>query len=142
VFDGDQPVFKIHADGTTLLGPKALPGPTISADGTMRYKGKEMARVNADGTIIDLASDRTLPVQINGESLIVKRRTGEATTFEITAEGGLQARGAGAPLRGARVEGADTAGKRRLVLALTALLQLSRSDESQGRTRKQDAEVH
>ncbi|HEY0251722.1 MAG TPA: hypothetical protein VGC41_09355, partial [Kofleriaceae bacterium] len=71
LFDGAQAMVKIHADGSTEVGGHSgsmelkngqtastdslpvtfKPGPTIKTDGTFEWKGKAVARVNADGTV-------------------------------------------------------------------------------------------
>jgi hypothetical protein len=123
LFEGDQPVFKVHADGKTEIEGK--PGPTIKTDGTIEHEGKALARINADGTIFDIGSNTKLPVTLGPDKFTIEFQ-GKQMGMSIADNGALTLFGAeeGGPDKPIRVEGADTPGKRRTILAVVALVMM------------------
>lgn len=125
LFDGDEPIAKVHADGSTELSNNQdgtvtwKKGPTIQQDGTVLFNGNAVAKINADGTILDLESKQNLPVTITPDRITV---TGDKqTALELSAEGNITVIGEEAK-KPARIEGAKTPGQRRTVLAFVALM--------------------
>jgi hypothetical protein len=143
MFDGDDAMLKIHADGTTEVGGRSgemkpdkdgkmssdslpivfKPGPTIKADGSIEFQGEPVARINADGTIVGLkGKTEPLPIVVTADKVTVSEG-GKQMGFELAADGKVTVFGGDKqPDKPIRVEGADTAGKRRLVLAFTSLM--------------------
>lgn len=139
VFDGDQAMLKIHADGSTELGghsgklevkpgqtasTDSLPvvwkaGPVFKTDGTIEYKGKAVAKVNADGTVMNLETNKAEPITITSD-----KATFEKGAIELSADGKMSFVGGNGtpPEKTPHVTGADTPGKRRTVLALVGLM--------------------
>ncbi len=143
LFEGANAMLKIHANGTTELGGRSgridlkpgvtassdsLPitwkaGPTLRADGTLEAEGAAVAKLNADGTIVELKTNKTLPLTVTADKVTF---TVDANTVavELAADGKLSR--VGAPAEPAdkqiRVEGADTAGKRRSALVMLAVM--------------------
>jgi hypothetical protein len=144
MFDGEDAVFKVHADGSTEMGfhhgenititpgkpfsSKDLPivmkpGPSIAADGTFTWKGKPVAKVNVDGTVTDLTNNTVVDgIKVTGEAIQLQAPGGMEVTLALAADGKLTQQGGGdlseKPLR---VAGADTPGKRRAILAIVGL---------------------
>jgi hypothetical protein len=132
VFDGPDAMLKIHASGATEIGRKKdgspdgvrwKPGPTLAADGSIEYRGKPRARVAADGTVLDPATNQPLPIKVSDAKLEVSAR-GRVTTVALSPEGKITITNAPGTLHDQppRVEGADTPGKRRAVLALVGFI--------------------
>ncbi|MCW5804538.1 MAG: hypothetical protein KIT31_19360 [Deltaproteobacteria bacterium] len=145
MFEGDEPVFKLHADGATEIGfrslahavelepgqtfsTKGLPyelkaGPTLAADGTLRIDGRDTVRANLDGTLTVIATKaRVDGITITADRVRIQSPKGAAITLELGADGTLTQHG-GNKLddRPVRVTGADTPGKRRAILTLVGL---------------------
>ena len=142
LFDGDEAAMKIHADGSTEMGfrsggtaelkpgetwssdslPMQLkPGPTIQADGTIAIKNEPKVRINADGTITDLRDNSAFPIAVTADKMTV-RHDGKQFGFDLAADGKLATFGGeNPPKKPLRIEGADTPGKRRTMLAFIAL---------------------
>ena len=139
VFEGDQAMVKIHADGSSELGGHSgkmelkpgqtassdslpvtwKPGPLFKADGTIEYKGKAVAKVNADGTVMNLESNKVEPITITADKVTLDKGA-----IVLAADGTISFEGPNAtkPDKTPHVTGADTPGKRRTVLALVGLL--------------------
>jgi hypothetical protein len=143
LFDGDEAALKIHADGTTEMGYRSggtaelkpgetwssdsLPmqmkaGPKIEADGTIAVNGEPRVRINADGTITNLADNTALPIAITADKMTVTDG-GNQMGFDLAADGKLTIFGGRGepPKKPLRIEGADSPGKRRTMLAFLAL---------------------
>jgi len=151
MFDGDDAMLKMHADGTTEVGGRSgemkpdkdgkmssdslaitfKPGPTIKADGSIVFQGEPVARINADGTIVGLkGKTEQLPIVVTADKVTVSEG-GKQMGFELAANGAVTVFGGDKkPDKPIRVEGADTAGKRRLVLAFTSLMFLRMEDSA------------
>jgi hypothetical protein len=143
LFEGANAMLKIHADGTTELGGHSgrleitpgktastdslpitwKPGPTLHADGSISAAGAAVAKVNADGSIVELKTGTTLPFSITPDKVTFASE-GTSITVELSADGKLSR--AGAPAEPAdkqiHVEGADTAGKRRTILVMVGVM--------------------
>ena len=139
MFDGDAAMLKIHADGTTEIGGRGgesdgaivfKPGPTIKADGSIEFKGEAVARINSDGTIVGLkGKTETLPIVVTADKVTVSEG-GKQVGFELSADGKVTLfGGAKQPDKPIRIEGADTPGKRRLILGFTSLMFLQAEPE-------------
>jgi hypothetical protein len=150
MFDGDEAMLKIHADGTTEVGGRSgelkpgpdgkmssdslpivfKPGPTIKPDGSIEFQGEAVARINADGTIVGLkGKTETLPIVVTADKVTVTEG-GKQMGFELAADGKVTVFGSDKqPDKPIRVEGADTPGKRRLVLAFTSMMFLRMDPE-------------
>jgi uncharacterized Zn-binding protein involved in type VI secretion len=138
VFEGASAMIKIHANGTTEIGGHSgrmqitpgetastdslpitfKPGPTLHGDGSIDKAGKPVARLGADGTIVSLADNKVLPITVTSDKITITGN-GSAASIDMTADGTLIVPGADKQLR---VQGADTAGKRRAALMLVGLL--------------------
>ena len=142
VFDGNQAMMKIHANGTTeLAGHKgtmviepgktassdSLPlvweaGPTLQADGSIVVKGERRVQVRPDGSVQDLVHGTAIPIVITAERGTIQH-DGKTFAIELAADGKITlVGGTGKPDVAPRVEGADSPGKRRVVLALMTLM--------------------
>lgn len=105
IYDGAEPGFKLHADGTTELGSKVTkttgtgkkkktttttewkPGPVFKADGTVELEGKPMGKIGWDG-VTDLGNGQVvLAYKVDGDALVVKGPTGEDVRLELVPEG-------------------------------------------------------
>lgn len=137
VLDGEQPVLKIHADGTTELGgtrngsPVWSPGPTIRPDGTLAANGKPGVRV-ADGKVVAIKNNQPLPITFADDTVTVTDG-GKSIAMSIGSDNSVSFTGAGADDAAKRphVQGADTPGKRRAVLVLMALMLGGADDHAQ-----------
>jgi hypothetical protein len=139
LFEGPDAMFKVHADGSTEIGYRHgelkvepgkpassdslpiewKPGPTIKADGTIEDKGKPMVGVAADGTITNLEDGKPMPLKVTADSISIA-----GATIGLAADGAIQLP-AGVtvkPGHEGRVTGADTTGKRRVMLTMIGLL--------------------
>jgi hypothetical protein len=143
LFDQGQPVYRVHADGSTEMGYRSgtlhvepgkpastdslpiqfKPGPTITAAGTISLGDKAVA-LQDDGTFVGRDGDREQQVpdvQLVGDRVTWATQSG-AATMAISADGTVVVTGGNPDMKPAlRVEGADTAGKRRVMLAILAL---------------------
>lgn len=138
VFEGKDAMLKIHADGTTEMGGHSgtmelknghassdslpvtyKPGPVLKTDGTATYEGKPVAKLNADGTVMDLTTNKIVPITVTADKLTISA-DGQTVEIAITADGTMTMPNGGkvAP----HVEGADSAGKRRAVLLMVGML--------------------
>lgn len=144
VFDGANAMLKIHANGTTEMASHkgtmeikpgqpassdSLPivwdaGPTLHADGTIDAKGAAVARVNGDGSIMELKTNTALPVKVADDKVTITDSKGTSVSAQLGSDGKLTF--INAPdrehLPQIRVEGADTQGKRRTVLAILGVI--------------------
>jgi hypothetical protein len=133
VFQRDQPMMRLHADGTSEITSQLRdvadppvgmwdPGPVIHADGVVTWKAVDIARINADGTIVDLETQTNLPVVVSADGVRSSRGAG-AKGFELAATGELSSIDGGVatetPLR---IEGAATPGQRRTALSFLVLV--------------------
>ena len=143
VFDGPHPMVKLHADGSTELGVRSTleegepgkppivsppstawkPGPKLNPDGTIAFGGKLIARLDPDGTIFNLVSNKPEPLKVSDDRVELTS-AGHVTTIELAADGKMTILNPPGRLHDQppHVEGADTPGKRRTVLALIGLL--------------------
>jgi hypothetical protein len=100
VYDGDEALLKLHADGTTELGAKQdgairwVPGPTFRTDGSLLVEGQLRARLTGQGIAI-AGSEQVLPLAVSADEVKV-----ESVSFSLAADGAL------------RVIGLDTGGTR------------------------------
>jgi len=127
IFEGKDAMVKIHADGNSELGGHSSAsqevvwkaGPTFKTDGSVEWKGKAVARVNADGTVQDLEHGKPVPVTITADKV-----TFDKGSISLAADGTmtLETPNPAKPEASPHVVGADTPGKRRLVLTLVALM--------------------
>lgn len=136
VYENDQPMVRLHADGTSEVARSALhdtasaewdPGPTVAADGTVSVGGSEVARINPDGTIVDLSTQSSMPITLTADR-VTAARDGMVRGFAL-AESGQVSRIEGAVTTALpiRVDGATTPIQRRTVLAFLVVL-FERSD--------------
>ena len=145
IFDGANAMFKIHANGSTEMGTHKgsmaiepgktassdslpivwEPGPTLHADGTIDGKTGPVAKVNFDagGTIVELKTNKTLPITVADDKLTITNN-GTSVSAQLAADGNLTVLNPpeGSKKMQIRIEGADTPGKRRTMLALIGLL--------------------
>ncbi|MEO6777272.1 MAG: hypothetical protein ABI467_30370 [Kofleriaceae bacterium] len=127
VYDGSDAMLKLHANGTTEMGGHTngavtyKAGPVLATDGTATYDGKPVAKLNADGTVMDLTENKLVPVTVTADKLTITAGGGQSAEILLNADGTMVIPNSGS--KGpARVEGADTAGKRRAVLLMVAML--------------------
>ena len=145
IFDGANAMFKVHANGSTEMGmhkgSMAIepgktastdslpivwePGPTLHADGTIDGKTGPVAKINFEsgGTIVELKTNKTLPITVADDKLTITNN-GTSVSAQLAADGNLTVLNPpeGSKKMEIRVEGADTPGKRRTMLALLGLL--------------------
>lgn len=141
LFERDAAMLKFHADGTTELGYRSgrlamgpdgsastdtlpvtyRPGPTIRTDGTVVFDGEPRVRINADGTVTKVSTGEVLPIEVTDTTV---SRPGDPRRLELQPTGDLviDARHVG------RLEGADTVGKRRIVLAFLGMMLMASSE--------------
>jgi hypothetical protein len=133
VFQHDQPMMRLHADGTSEITSQLRdvaeppvgmwdPGPVIHADGVVTWKGVDIARIHADGTIVNLETQTNLPVVVTADG-VRSTRDGPAKGFALAVTGQLSSVDGEItteiPLR---VEGAETPGQRRTALSFLVLV--------------------
>jgi hypothetical protein len=128
VLQGNDAVLKIHADGGTELGGSNngqiayQPGPKIHTDGTFESPtGKLGVKLNADGSLVDLTTQKPLPLTVTANDVTIAA-DGQSVKISLAADGTINVPGATGVT--AKVQGADTAGKRKLTLALVGLILL------------------
>ncbi len=91
----------------------------FKTDGTIEYKGKAVARIGADGTVMNLESNKPEPITVSDNKVTLD----QGISIELAADGTMKFVGGNAASdKAPRVEGADTPGKRRTVLALVGLM--------------------
>lgn len=132
VSEGARPIFKIHADGKTEVagqGGAWAEGPEVGPDGTIRFKGQEVARIEADGKMKNLRTGEPIPVTVGTDTLTAQGPGGEMK-LQITEDGTIAVPGA-PPQKNLKVEGAADAETRRTALALLGAIFLSGSSKSQ-----------
>ena len=151
IFDGAQPMVKIHADGSTELGghsgsmeikpgqpasTDSLPvvwkaGPKLGADGSVSAGGEVRGRVTADGKIVDAKTNQPLPMVVSDDKIDITEG-GKTVSILLAADGTVSfAGGDGAqPDKPPHVEGATTPGKRRTALVVMGLLLTTGEPES------------
>ena len=136
VFDHGDAMFKIHADGTTELGKRKSvspgepknpvhwdKGPTLHADGTVDGKQGAIAKITPDGTITALETNTPLPIKLDANRVTITDH-GKSIVAEIGPDGAMNFSGDGERPKDIqiRVDGANTPGKVRAVLAVFAVL--------------------
>jgi hypothetical protein len=143
IFDGDQPMVKIHADGSTELGGHSgsmeikpgqpastdslpvvwKPGPKLGTDGSVSTNGEVRGRVSADGKIVDVKTNQALPMVVSDDKIDITEG-GKTVSILLAADGTVSFAGGNAsqPDKPPHVQGATTPGKRRTALVLMALL--------------------
>ena len=126
VFEDANAVLKIHASGATEIGGMSTgavtyqPGPTVHTDGTFASPdGKLNFKLNADGTVTDLTSNKPLPLTVTADSATLTLGD-QAAKLTLAADGTLAASFSSEAK--IKVQGADTAGKRKLTLALFGVI--------------------
>ena len=146
VSDGKNVMAKIHADGSTEIGvhhgvpqngqssddlPVVYqPGPTFTVDGAISFQGEVVARLGADGSMMD-GKGTKLPIQVGADAVTV---TGEGHTLvlRLGADAKLTATADGTQdPKTWTVSGADTAGKRKTVLVLASVVMPSTGGPSE-----------
>ena len=126
VYDGSDAMVKIHANGNTEMGGQSngkvvyKAGPVLATDGTATYEGKAVAKLNADGTVMDLTTNKIVPITVTADKLTISGG-GQSASIALNADGTMTIPNGGSKAA-PRVEGADTAGKRRAVLLMVGLL--------------------
>jgi len=136
VSEGTTPIFKIHADGKTEVGSGGAPaaagaapevkwseGPSVAPDGTISFKGTEVARIEQDGTIKNLRTGQVIPVKLGTDTLTVQQPGGEMT-LQIQEDGTIPVPGA-KPEKALHVQGAADAETRRTAIGLVGAIFLS-----------------
>jgi len=144
MFEGDDARMKIHADGTTEIGYRSgssgkiepgktfssdslpvvfKPGPSITADGTFTHDGKPGVKLDANGTLVVIATnERMNGVTVTADKILIVAPQG-SVSFEYKPDGTLQQIGGNKMNdKHLRIEGADTPGKRRAMLAFLSLM--------------------
>lgn len=137
VFEGQNPIFKIHADGKTEVASRgATPteikweeGPSVQTDGTIVYKAQKVARVEADGTVKNLRTNEVVPVTI-GQNTITAKGPGGEMTLTIQDDGTIVIPGAPSPDKNLRVEGATDAETRRTAIAVLGVIFLTGREQA------------
>jgi hypothetical protein len=125
VYDGDEALFKLHADGTTELGDnqggqlKWYPGPTFLADGTLLVEGETKARLTAEGIAI-AGTDNVLPLAVTADTVSV-----DAISFSLAADGALEVSGLDTGSTKLRFEGSSPKALHTGLVVWTALFVLS-----------------
>jgi hypothetical protein len=142
VLEHDRPMVRLHADGSSEITsqlrdveepPAGMwdPGPTVHADGVVTFKGVDIARINADGTIVNLETQTNLPVLVTPDG-VTTTRAGPPKGFALAASGQLSSVDGDVTTEiPIRVEGAATPGQRRTALAFLVLV-FGRSDAVPG----------
>jgi hypothetical protein len=103
VFDGQDALLKLHADGTTELSSKEanetkwVKGPTFQADGTLLVDGQPKAKLTQAGIAIT-GTDKVLPLAIKEDRVSVTDAD-KQIIFSLEKDGSL------------KVAGLDTQGK-------------------------------
>jgi hypothetical protein len=131
VYEDDQPLVRLHADGTSEVARSALhdtadagwdPGPTIAADGTVTIDGAAVWQITAGGTIVDLRTQTNMPITLTPDR-VTAARDGTIHGFALAASGQVsRIAGEVTTALPIRVEGASTATLRRTVLAFLVVL--------------------
>jgi hypothetical protein len=137
VYENDQPMVRLHADGTSEVARNLLhdttetaldPGPTVAADGTVRLGTTEFARINPDGSVVDLLTQSNLPITLTADR-VTKAHDGTISGFALAPSGKMsRIEGAITTELPIRVDGAATPLARRTVLAFLIVL-FQRPDE-------------
>jgi hypothetical protein len=144
VFEGQQATLKLHANGMTEIAVRSgeiklepgkvassdslpvvwKPGLNAHTDGTIEKDGKSI-RVNSDGTVTAPdANGKIPPITITADQATLTEH-GKPLAIALGADGTVRFPGhdQDAPAdKRVHVEGADTPGKRRLVLTLLMLM--------------------
>jgi hypothetical protein len=131
VYENDQAMVRLHADGTSEVARNLLhdttetaldPGPTVAADGTVSLGTTEVARVNPDGSIVDLLTQSNMPITLTSDR-VTFAHDGTVSGFALAASGKVsKIEGAMTTELPIRVDGADTPLARRTVLAFLVVL--------------------
>lgn len=138
VYDGSDAMLKIHADGNTEMGGHSngavtyKAGPVLATDGTATYEGKPVAKLNADGTVMDLTANKLVPMTVTADKLTISNGA-QSAEIVLHADGTMAIPNTGSKAA-PRVEGADTAGKRRAVLLMVGMLMHSGEATASGQS--------
>jgi hypothetical protein len=156
MFEGDDARMKIHADGTTEIGYRSgssgkiepgkpfssdslpvvfKPGPSITADGAFTRDGKALAKLDPGGTFTVVATKEPIRgVTVTADKIVITAPQG-SVSFEYKPDGTLQQIG-GNKLndKHLRIEGADTPGKRRAMLAFLSIMLAPHTKSTAGPT--------
>jgi hypothetical protein len=138
LYQGSDAMVKIHANGNTEMGGQSngaltyKAGPVLAVDGTATYEGKPVAKLNADGTVMDLTTNKLVPLTVTADKLTISG-AGQTASIVLNADGTMTIPNGGSKAP-PRVEGADTAGKRRAVLLMVGLLMGSADDAKPAET--------
>jgi hypothetical protein len=154
LFQGKDAFLKIHADGTTEIGYRQLGkntavvkpgetgsfdssdegpvswknGPNVKSDGTLEGEAQESLRLAADGTLVGQKGGKaqTLPLKVSDDRVVLDLG-GPPFEISLGADGAVHLPPGAkvAPGHESHVEGADTPGKRRVMLTFMGLMLLS-----------------
>jgi hypothetical protein len=138
VLSGNDATMKIHADGTSEVATYPRPKEpavwehsiTFQTDGTVAYRGKPMARLNPDGSVTNVYTQKAMNLEVTAERFAIHREGDlPAAEMALAADGALKATEDGKEhtedMKGRpspHVTGADTPGKRRAVLMMMGLM--------------------
>jgi hypothetical protein len=135
VYQGPDAMLRIHADGRLEIGNRVprpgkeaeiqwAPGPTVRANGSFVYEGREIARLEPDGTLHVHRTGKVVRFDV-GESGVSVQADGRSFTLVLRNDGYLELRGAPRSGPWLRVVGADEPHERRTALLILASLFLS-----------------
>ncbi len=125
--EGANAIFKIHADGKTEMAGAAgawSEGPAVAPDGTIAFKGQQVAKVDADGTVKSLRNGEVLAVKVGTDSITAPNGKGGELVLQIKEDGSIPVAGA-PPEKQLKVDGATDAETRRTAIALLGAIFLS-----------------
>lgn len=124
LFEGDQAIAKIHADGKSeyFEGGTWKPGPMMKQDGSIEFEGTAVAKVNADGTIVDAKSNAKMPLVVTSDKMTISGEGGPDFAVEIGATGAISVIGEKQPPKAMRIDGAKTPGQRKTALVFLAMM--------------------
>jgi len=94
MFAGDVAVFKLHADGSTedAWEDKVRntwswrPGPTFKTDGTIVWKGKDVAKLTGEGLVGVKDDHHKVPFKLENDRVVIDNK-GQPITVSIDADG-------------------------------------------------------
>jgi hypothetical protein len=124
LFEGDTAIAKIHADGKSeyFEGGAWKPGPMMKQDGSIEFDGAAVAKVNADGTIVDAKSNSKLPLVVTNDKMTVSGEGSPDFSVEIAETGAISVVGEKQPPKAMRIDGAKTPGQRKTALVFLAMM--------------------
>lgn len=124
LFEGDQAIAKIHADGKSeyFEGGTWKPGPMMKQDGSIEFEGTAVAKVNADGTIVDAKSNAKMPLVVTTDKMTISGEGGTEFAVEIAETGTISVIGEKQPPKAMRIDGAKTPGQRKTALVFLAMM--------------------